>query len=141
MALLLDSEELVFHSTASTLHFLPEQKALKMSWFGDVGKDEFQETYRKLFQELLNQNTHLVLSDERNMMALSTKGRMWLLTKFAKRDGKKALTNIQKIAVIKARSVFAATLTKLIYKTLHSLSGFEYVYFEDEETALAWLTG
>ena len=133
------TEELLHHNAASTLHALPENKALKQSWFGDIGKDDFQEAYQQLFKAITTQGVSRLLVDERNMMALSTKGRMWLVTKFARREGKPALQQLQRVAIIKARSVFAATLTKLIFKSLSGISTFEYVYFDDESQALTWL--
>lgn len=134
-----DSEQLFYTSQSSTLHHLSDHAAIKMSWFGEVDREPFQETYKSLCAALQEKDAKWVIADERNMTGVSTKGRMWLVTKFGRREGKIALSRVQRIAIIKARSVFASTVTKLMYKTLQSIAGFEYEYFDDEDQALRWL--
>ncbi|HAA17187.1 MAG TPA: hypothetical protein DCE41_37930 [Cytophagales bacterium] len=134
-------KEEVYSSLGHKLFYFPEQQALMMMPFGDVTEEDFIATHIKVTKLAKEYGIKIMMVNETQLKSIPTKARIWLTTKFLRRPEVKALSSqIDEMYIIKSRSVFASSLTKMMQGVVSKVFGMKFRYFTTEEEALDQLS-
>jgi len=110
--------------------------AVTIVWTTSPTSEEFRTGMNKLIEAMETHKTGRLLTDSRNLGAISEEDQAWSLGEWVEKANK---VGYEKLAIIISKDIFSKMSVEDIMDNVNE--GVSFQYFDDTETARAWLVG
>jgi hypothetical protein len=130
--------EILYQHDYALITLEPENKLLYLELIGEIGKDEYKDTFNTLSDKGVEIGIKRLMVNQATLTKSSMESKAWLITNWFPRM-RKIFNDDVKIALILSPNLFTKIGGEYIIGAVRKLSKFDIKTFEDKDSAYKWL--
>ena len=130
----------LYESENATLKYDENNQLFKFIWNGVISLETLKRVVMETAHIVEKVDSASLFFDRRELESYSPEAKDWIKNDFMKKDGKRLMKKIDKIAAVSSKSVFAQLVSTLLVGVLRLYNrSIKYKVFESENAASEWI--